>query len=125
MRVEVDRSVIPAKAGIHFSRRNKTLAWVPASAGTTLRDDAAAAIIFSRRLKSSKSLPKTSLRAQRLAAYTFSASSAWPFGFRIASAAGKQRLQRGHDHEQHDRPDEHSPHHDDGERALHLAADGG
>ncbi len=48
-----------------------------------------------------------------------------PFGFRIASAAGKQRLQRGHDHEQHDRPDEHSPHHDDGERALHLAADGG
>ncbi len=31
------RSVIPAKAGIHFSRWNKTLAWVPAFAGTTLR----------------------------------------------------------------------------------------
>ncbi len=31
------RSVIPAKAGIHFSRGNKTLAWVPAFAGTTLR----------------------------------------------------------------------------------------
>jgi len=30
------RSVIPAKAGIYFSRRNKTLAWVPAFAGTTL-----------------------------------------------------------------------------------------
>ena len=31
------RSVIPAKAGIDFSRWNKTLAWVPAFAGTTLR----------------------------------------------------------------------------------------
>jgi len=31
------RSVIPAKAGTHFSRWNKTLAWVPAFAGTTLR----------------------------------------------------------------------------------------
>ena len=30
-------AVIPAKAGIHFSRRHSTLAWVPASAGTTLR----------------------------------------------------------------------------------------
>ena len=29
------RSVIPAKAGIHLSRWNKKLAWVPASAGTT------------------------------------------------------------------------------------------
>ncbi len=31
------RSVIPAQAGIHFSHWNKTLAWVPAFAGTTLR----------------------------------------------------------------------------------------
>jgi len=31
------RSVIPAKAGIHFSCWNKILAWVPAFAGTTLR----------------------------------------------------------------------------------------
>ena len=31
------RSVIPAKAGIHFRRQNKLSAWVPASAGTTLR----------------------------------------------------------------------------------------
>jgi hypothetical protein len=30
--------IIPAKAGIHFSRWNKTLAWVPSFAG----DDAAA-----------------------------------------------------------------------------------
>jgi len=31
------RSVIPTKAGIDFSRWNKTLAWVPAFAGTTLQ----------------------------------------------------------------------------------------
>ena len=31
------RGVVPAKAGIHFSRWNKTLAWVPAFAGTTLQ----------------------------------------------------------------------------------------
>src|SRR5271157_5336421 len=30
-------AVIPAKAGIHLSCQNKLLAWVPASAGTTLR----------------------------------------------------------------------------------------
>jgi hypothetical protein len=29
--------IIPAQAGIHFSRWNKTLAWLPAFAGTTLR----------------------------------------------------------------------------------------
>ena len=40
-------------------------------------------------------------------------------------AAGEQHLQRRHHHKQQDRADEHAAHHDDGERALHLAADGG
>src|SRR6516225_1170291 len=39
--------------------------------------------------------------------------------------AGEQRLQRGHDHQQDDRSDEHAADHDRGEWPLHLAADAG
>ncbi len=47
-----------------------------------------------------------------------------PFGRRILSSK-EIALQRRHDHEQHDRPDQHSADDDRRKRSLHLAADAG